>query len=126
MLIVDDERDTVLALCIMLGREGYEVQGVHTAHDALLAVREFRPHVAIIDIVMQGMTGWELAADIRRIAGASGCPILVALSGNYGRRENRRWFMPAFDHYMTKPCDPEELLDFLAALEPKRSGWITR
>ena len=86
MLIVDDE-----------------VEGVHAAQDALLAVEEFRPHAVIIDIVMPGKTGWELAGEIRSLTRASGCPILVALSGNYGRRENRRWFMPT--------------------LEPKRFGW---
>jgi two-component system OmpR family response regulator len=101
---------------MLLQSEGYEVQGVHTPQDALHAVDEFRPEVVILDISMPGKSGWELAAEIRRV---SSLAVLVALSGNYRPKEGAMWATPTFDHYLTKPCDPEALLDLVANLKKK-------
>ena len=65
MLIVDDERDTVVTLSTLLADEGYQVRGVYKGRDALDAMRDFDPSIVLIDLALPDMSGWEVARQIR-------------------------------------------------------------
>ena len=116
VLIVDDDPDAVLTCCTLLLREGYKVQGVHTVDDALVALREFEPHAIILDLAMPLRDGFELAAMTRsRVVP----PVVIVLSGVYSADTPAGLDKSMFDHYLTKPCDPQVLLPLLARAEPK-------
>ena len=65
VLIADDDRDGATTLATLLQLEGYEVRAVHGGQEALDAVREFKPHAALIDIGMPKITGYEAARRLR-------------------------------------------------------------
>jgi DNA-binding response OmpR family regulator len=119
VLIADDERDTVLMLMAILRDEGHEVRGVHNGKDALAAFVEFDPDVAIIDIAMPGMTGWDVARTVRKLHDGTR-PLLIACSGHYTKGSDQALAkMAGFTHCLPKPCDPDELL---ALLKPLATG----
>ena len=77
--------------------------------DALLAYERVRPQICLLDIGMPHRTGNEVAAEIRSRADG-GLPTLVAITG-WGQDADRRQALAAgFDHHLTKPVDPAQLL----------------
>ena len=83
ILIVDDNEDAANSLAMILTLEGHEVESVYTAHEALARALSFKPDVALLDIGLPEMNGYELARRLR--AHPEGEEIrLVALTG-YGQ-----------------------------------------
>lgn len=116
VLIVDDEKDVALTLSALLRDGGYETQSAHNATEALTALPEFDPDVVICDILMPGMSGWELARQVRKTAGHDR-PKLIAISGRYTQSADRLLSESVgFTHFFAKPCDPNVLLKVLAEL----------
>ena len=118
VLVVDDDRDTVLTLMALLREEGHETKGVYDGRQALQAIPEFDADAVIMDIAMPQLTGWDTARQIRELIGPAR-PLLIALSGQYTKGADRVLSQIAgFDYYLTKPCDPNVLLALLASVKP--------
>lgn len=118
VLVIDDERDTVLMLVAVLRTEGYDAKGVYSGKAAFAAFQEFEPDVVISDIAMPDMTGWEVAKRIRQ-AGGRQLPLLIGISGEHMQAADRRLAnLVGFDYYFYKPCDPKVLLTLLERLKP--------
>jgi signal transduction histidine kinase/ActR/RegA family two-component response regulator len=114
VLLVDDNVDAAQSLGAMLRSAGYAVHEAHDGPQALAAVAGgFVPDVALLDIGLPGMTGYELAAALRRDARLSGLT-LIALTG-YGRTPDRERALAAdFDDHLVKPVKFDTLLQALA------------
>ena len=113
VLVADDERDTVTTLAALLREEGYEVRSAQNGREAIAVVAEFDPDVAILDIAMPGMTGWDVARAVRK--GDEDRPLLIAISGQYVKGADKALAqMTGFNYYLVKPCDPNVLLTLLA------------
>ncbi|HYH12347.1 MAG TPA: response regulator [Thermomicrobiales bacterium] len=67
ILIVDDERSIVELLCMLLEDEGFRVSGETSGAEAVKVIREEHPDVIITDVMMPGMTGYELASQATSI-----------------------------------------------------------
>jgi CheY-like chemotaxis protein len=115
ILIVDDNESAGYLLGRLLQKLGQHVHNVTSATAALEVIASLKPDILISDIAMPGMSGYELAAEIRtRKEGPQ--PTLIALTG-YGRDTDREQAHAAgFDHHLTKPVDLEALEAFLATL----------
>jgi CheY-like chemotaxis protein len=117
ILIADDHRDTVLTLMMLLRDEGHEVRGVYTGRQVLDAVRGFDPDVVVLDIAMPELSGWEAARQIRTHPDGHR-RMLIGMSGEYKNGVDKILSeVVGFDHYLLKPCSPNELI---ALLEPLR------
>jgi PAS domain S-box-containing protein len=102
VLVVDDQRDVADAVVMMLESIGHDAVALYDGATAIAASREQRPDVMFVDVGMPGMTGYELARQIRRDPKLSRT-YLVALTG-YGRDEDRaRAEEAGFDVHVTKP-----------------------
>lgn len=115
ILLVEDNFDAAESLQILLELAGHRVR---VAGDGAAALREFEaeiPDVALIDLGLPGMSGYELVELLRdrpAVAGAA----LVALSG-YGRDEDKeRAFRAGFDRHLTKPVELDQLQALIAEL----------
>jgi DNA-binding response OmpR family regulator len=119
ILIVDDERDTVSTLTALLIDEGYQVRGVYKGRDVIPTMRDFAPDAVLLDLAMPGVSGWELAREIRsRYPERS--PVLVAITGQYKQDADKLLgHLAGFDHHLTKPCDPKQLMALLAGVTPR-------
>jgi len=109
VLVVDDDRDTVLTLGILLRSEGFQVQMLRTGGNVPEAVSEFRPHVVLLDIRMPDRNGFQVAQELRNRYGRK-YPVLIALTARKTPVDHRLAEISGFDHYVPKPYDPAALL----------------
>jgi two-component system CheB/CheR fusion protein len=108
LLLVEDNDDARQMLAKTLRLSGFEVADTGDGQAALELFRSFQPDVAVIDIGLPVMDGYQLAKGIRKMDGSSE-PMLIALTG-YGRHSDRQAAMDAgFDAHLVKPLDPAEL-----------------
>jgi CheY-like chemotaxis protein len=120
LLIVEDNPDSRAMLEAILKLEGYRVSVAENGSQGVAAILHQRPDVAIVDIGLPGMNGYEVAGQVRRqLKHDEIC--LIALTG-YGRPEDRAAaFSAGFDAHLVKPLKPDELSRLLTAF-PKRTG----
>lgn len=108
VLVVDDNRDAAEAIVEIAELWGYKARVAFDGPSALELTREFRPDVALLDIGMPGMDGYEVARRLREMPDLNGIH-LIAVTG-YGQEEDRRRSREAgFSQHLTKPVDPAEL-----------------
>jgi DNA-binding response OmpR family regulator len=114
VLVVDDEPDTVAMLLEILRNEGYEARGHGSGQAAITALKEFDPDVVISDIAMPSVNGWTLAREVRKAMGEKR-PVLIAITGQYTQSADKvRAHTSGFDFYLTKPADPNVVLNLVA------------
>jgi CheY-like chemotaxis protein len=112
VLVVEDNPDTRESLRTMLRGWGHEVEVAGDGAQGLAKALGWRPEVAVLDIGLPRLDGYEVARRVRPAVG--GEVRLIALTG-YGAAEDRqRAFAAGFDHHLTKPADPEELRRLVA------------
>ena len=107
VLVVDDERNIVELIATALGYEGFEVRTASDGAQALAAVREFAPHLVVLDVMLPDADGFELQARIRH-EGQS-VPVLF-LTARDAVQDRVRGLTLGADDYMTKPFSLAELI----------------
>lgn len=108
-MIVDDEPNIVLALELLMKKEGYEVHSVDDGQKAFDSVREFQPDLIILDIMMPKMDGYEVCQRIR--ADASFRDISIIMLTAKGREvEREKGLALGADYYITKPFSTREVM----------------
>jgi CheY-like chemotaxis protein/two-component sensor histidine kinase len=119
ILLADDNRDACESLEMLLESEGHEVRVAYDGESALAALAAFHPDVALLDIGMPKMNGYELATEIRRQSWSDGMQ-LVAVTG-WGQADDRQRALAAgFDAHFVKPVDIAELQAFCASVAAGR------
>jgi CheY-like chemotaxis protein len=123
VLIVDDYVDNARMLKVLLKKEGYEAGIVFDGPAAIAAANLHKPDVVLLDLSLPGMSGIEVAAELRRDPERSRC-VLVAVTG-YGKDS-----LPSpspFDGYFVKPLDFASLLAYLSEIRAGqgRSSWTS-
>jgi CheY-like chemotaxis protein/two-component sensor histidine kinase len=120
ILVVDDREDAADSLAEVLTLMGQETRVAYDGPSALSLALEFRPHVALLDIGLPGMNGYEVAARIRDNEQLKEM-VLVAMTG-YGQTEDRQKALEAgFDHHLVKPVDLGKLGAALEGVQPNHS-----
>ena len=114
ILVADDNQDAANTLAMLLRLAGHEVHTAHGGQTALALASTVRPEIALLDIGMPDLDGYEVAKQLR--AAPWGATVkLIALTG-WGQEEDKRRAQAAgFDHHLTKPVDPDRLEALLAA-----------
>jgi signal transduction histidine kinase len=115
ILIADDNLDGLESLASLLEMFGHTAHRANDGLAALTLAEQTKPDIAILDIGMPGLTGYEVARKIRSMPWGQGIR-LIALTG-WGQAEDQaRSHAAGFDHHVTKPVD----LDALQALLQQR------
>jgi len=112
VLLVDDNQDVLQGLRALLEVGGHEVQAVGDPASALRTSASFVPDLAILDIGLPGMDGYELAAELRRRPGY-GNTRLVALTGYGQPADQERARAAGFAAHLVKPITPAQLYSLL-------------
>ena len=108
VLVVDDNRDAAESLGMLLEMDNRRVSVAFDGLQALEVLDAFKPDIALLDIGMPGMDGYELARRIRATQRGRNM-VLVALTG-WGQAEDKKRAADAgFDEHLTKPVDPDML-----------------
>ncbi len=121
VLVVDDNRDVAESTATLLEIAGHEVHIAYDGAAAISAAAKIRPQLALIDIGLPGMDGYEVVRRLRRDPLHTDTWI-CALSGYDSQHDRERSASAGFDHHFVKPLDPAQLSEMLAALAATRSG----
>jgi signal transduction histidine kinase len=112
ILVADDNTDAAQSLASLLKLYGHEIQIAQNGAQALQIANAFQPEVVFLDIGMPGMAGYEVARELRKIAGLERIRI-VAVTG-WGTEEDRaRSKAAGFDSHFTKPLSPAAITKLL-------------
>jgi CheY-like chemotaxis protein len=120
ILVVDDNRDAADSLAMLCESEGHVARVAYSSSEALDAAPQLQPDVALLDIGLPDIDGYELARRLRRKGETM--PLLIAITG-YGQAEDRlRAQSAGFDYHFVKPVNVDSLLKLLSSLTVTRGA----
>lgn len=117
IVIVEDNPDVRELLRLKLKRLGHAVDAVADGPEGVRAIVDSKPDLALVDIGLPGLDGYEVAARVRQSLGDG--VVLVAVSG-FGQPEDKRKAIDAgFNEHITKPADVSDIENLLARFPPR-------
>jgi CheY-like chemotaxis protein len=112
VLVVDDDLDAAEALSELLSMNGHEVRLATSADEALMHFRTMQPQVAVLDIGLPLMDGYELQSRMRTLPGGGDCRYLALTGyGTQSAHEDSR--QAGFHAHLVKPVDLKQLLELI-------------
>ena len=115
ILVVEDERDIAALVAFHLTKEGFRVRTVASGLDAMEAIRAERPDLVVLDLMLPGMSGYEILHELRRRPEVADVPVVV-LTARRDEEDRIRGLQLGADDYLTKPFSPRELVLRVAAV----------
>jgi two-component system phosphate regulon response regulator PhoB len=109
VLVIEDERDIAALVAYHLTKEGYRVRTAEDGSEALQAVAAERPDLVLLDLMLPGLSGYEVLTEIRRKPELQEVPIIV-LTARREEADRIKGFELGADDYLTKPFSPRELV----------------
>jgi CheY-like chemotaxis protein len=120
---VDDDPDSRDLLAVLLSQYGAEVWVVQSAAEVLNALEALQPDALVSDIGMPQVDGYTLIQQIRALPAEKGGQIpAIALTAYARGEDHQRAIASGFQQQVTKPFDPEQLVQALRAIVPNRSS----
>ncbi len=113
VLVIEDERDLALGIRANLEVEGYEVVVAYTGEEGLAEARACHPQLVILDLMLPGISGYEVLEELRKTDTA--VPVLI-LSARGEEVDKVRGFRAGADDYLTKPFGVMEMIVRIEAL----------
>jgi two-component system alkaline phosphatase synthesis response regulator PhoP len=122
VLVVEDEADVAEMIRYNLSKEGYDVRLAANGTDALRQVKESKPDVILLDIMVPQLNGWEICRRLKQDRETAAIPVIM-VSGRVEEGDKVLGFEMGADDYVTKPFSPRELLARVRAVT--RRGRLT-
>lgn len=110
LLIADDEPNIVISVEYLMKREGFEVLVAGDGEEALAKIREHRPDIVLLDVMMPKKSGFDVCQEVRADPALSGVRILM-LTAKGRETEVTKGLALGADAYMTKPFSTRDLVE---------------
>jgi DNA-binding response OmpR family regulator len=108
VLVADDERDMLELVAFRLERSGYEIVRANDGEEALRFALEQRPDLAVLDVMMPKLNGYDVTREIRRHEQTRTMPVIL-LTARAQEADVTRCFEAGADDYLKKPFSPQEV-----------------
>jgi two-component system phosphate regulon response regulator PhoB len=115
ILVVDDEPDITALVAYHLAKTGYRVSTATNGADALRSAREERPDIVVLDLMLPGLSGYEVLAELRKRDETRDVGVIL-LTARREEADRIKGLSLGADDYLTKPFSPHELALRVAAL----------
>lgn len=115
VLIVDDEPNIVLAINFLMQKKGFSTAKAYNGEQALEMVKTFQPNLIILDVMMPGIDGFEVAKQIRQNPENDYINIIF-LTAKGTEKDKIRGYSTGGDIYLTKPFDNDELSEIVTEM----------
>ncbi|UYV35906.1 response regulator [Rhodobacteraceae bacterium D3-12] len=115
VLLIEDEPNIIEAISFILSRDGWKVDTHSNGQTAMDALRDKQPDLLILDVMLPGMSGYDILRCVREDGEMAGLPVLMLTArGQTKDREMAEKF--GANRFMTKPFSNAEVLDAVRAL----------
>jgi two-component system phosphate regulon response regulator PhoB len=121
VLVVDDEPDIVALIAFHLAKAGYRVSTATSGDDGLDTARRERPSLVILDLMLPGLSGFDVLEQLRASTATSGVGVLM-LTARREELDRIRGLALGADDYLTKPFSPQELVLRVGAILRRMSA----
>lgn len=111
VIYFEDEHDMVELVRIILGREGYQVEGMSEGQAGLNAVKETLPDIVLLDLMMPDMDGWEIYRQLKSDKATKNIPVIVITAKTQSVDKVLGIEIAKVDEYISKPFRPADLVD---------------
>ena len=115
IMVVDDEPYIARVIKFKLEQEGYAVISANDGITGLERIRQERPELVLLDVMMPGLTGYEVCQQIKADAELAGIPVVFLTAKGQERDREQGLSMGASD-YITKPFSPNRLLELVKSM----------
>ena len=115
ILVVDDELDVLRMLEVVLGKSGYHVVTATSGMDGLVAAHSEQPDLILLDIMMEGMDGWEVLKLLKMEEETRDVPV-VMLSARVQPKDKVRGLQEGAIDYITKPFSVKDVKETIAVI----------
>ena len=119
ILLVDDEPDMLEMLSVRLKKAGYKVITAITGEDCLQKAEEKYPDLILLDILLPGISGFEVARRLKAKDITKDIPIIM-VTALIGEDAEEKGLERGADYFISKPFDPEVLLNTIKTIFKKR------
>lgn len=115
ILVVDDEPNVIRTLMFVLKKEGYDVFSAEDGEEAISMVRESKPDLMFLDVMMPKKNGYEVCQELKGDSGLNDIHIVI-LSAKGQEADKEKALTLGADEFMTKPFSPVGVVDRVKAL----------
>jgi DNA-binding response OmpR family regulator len=119
VLVADDEVDIRDLVSYRLEKAGYEVVTAENGREALEQAKELKPDLAVLDVMMPFLDGYEVTSGIREDESLASMPVIM-LTARAQEQDVERGFEVGADDYIKKPFSPQELRTRVQAILGRR------
>ncbi len=126
VLCIEDEPGVIELIRLILERRGLQVVGAASGPEGLSAVRQLRPKLVLLDLMLPGMDGWEVYRRMKADEATKNIPVIVVTAKAANIDEMLARYIAKVDDYIKKPFALQELVEkvdrVLGAAPPQSSG----
>ncbi|MBN1582398.1 MAG: response regulator [Anaerolineae bacterium] len=116
VVCVEDEPEMIDLVRLILERKGFDFRGADGGQKGLDMIREDKPDLILLDLMMPGMDGWEVYRQVKADDRLSDIPVIVVTAKAQSIDKVLGLHIARVDAYITKPFGPQELLDAIYKL----------
>ncbi|MBI3162217.1 MAG: response regulator [Anaerolineales bacterium] len=111
ILCVEDEPEMIDLIRLILSRKGFNVRGAAGGVEGIRLIRELRPDLVLLDLMMPDMDGWEVYQQMKADAALRDIPVIVVTAKAQNIDKVLGLHIAKVDDYIAKPFSPQELLE---------------
>ena len=110
VVCIEDEPEIIDLIRLILGRKGFELTGATSGLEGLAAIRQVKPDLVLLDLMMPDMDGWEVYQQMKADPELKHIPVIVVTAKAQSIDKILGLHIAKVDDYVTKPFGPQELL----------------
>lgn len=122
LVYVEDEREMIDLVRLILGRRGFEVIGANGGRDGLETIRRELPDLVLLDLMMPDMDGWDVYQQMKAEEATRDIPVIVVTAKAQSIDKVLGLHIAKVDDYISKPFSPQELSESVEKVLARRAG----
>ena len=111
ILCIEDESEMIDLIRLILGRKGFDVKGATGGIEGIILVREIKPELVLLDLMMPDMDGWEVYQQMKAEPTTRDIPVIVVTAKAQNIDKVLGLHIAKVDDYIAKPFSPQELME---------------
>jgi two-component system response regulator VicR len=124
ILCIDDEKEIIDLIRLILSRKGYEVAAATSGEEGLAKAHSWMPDLVLLDLMMPDMDGWEVFHRIRADSSLAKIPVIVVTARAQSIDRVLGLHVARVNDYISKPFTPQELLESVEQVLAKKSSGV--